>query len=484
MLCLIFCVIYCNLHYRNRHYSKEVLVKFYDREVELRLLRKIKSMSLDYSKMTTIVGRRRIGKTRLILEAIKDELYVYFFVSRKSEALLCAEFVEEIKARLKIPIFGEIKSFKDIFALLLEFSRNHPLTVVIDEFQDFYFINPSVYSSIQHLWDLNKDSSKMHLILCGSIYTLMKKIFEQSKQPLFGRTDKRIMLKPFLPEILARILRDFDSFSPENLLSFYIITGGIAKYVELMTNERAFSLSDMLDVILDENSLFLDEGKNLLIEEFGKEYATYFSILSLISSSRTSRREIESVLQKNIGGYLERLENEYHLITRIKPILAKPASRNQKYVLEDNFLNFWFRFIYKYRSTIEIGNFNYVKKVIKRDFSTFAGKFLEKMFIHFLASSNKYTDIGSYWERGNQNEIDIVAINKETKKVLLAEVKLRSEKLNTRILPVKARKLFSLLKDYEFEFKGFSLEDVPLFVDSACKKSQPGKYSLRGQANR
>lgn len=104
------------------------------------------------------------------------------------------------------------------------------------------------------------------------------------------------------------------------------------------------------------NSLFIEEGKNLLIEEFGKDYGIYFSILSLIASGKTSRPAIESILETTVGGYLDRLENDFGLIKKIRPVLAKPNSRMVKYSVEDNFLNFWFRFIFKHRSAIEIGN--------------------------------------------------------------------------------------------------------------------------------
>ncbi len=96
----------------------------------------------------------------------------------------------------------------------------------------------------------------------------------------------------------------------------------------------------MINEIFRVNSFWLDEGKNLLIEEFGREYTTYFSILSLLASGKTSRSEIESILEKNIGGYLERLQDHYELIKPLKPVFAKPGSRVQKYFIEDNFLNF------------------------------------------------------------------------------------------------------------------------------------------------
>ena len=119
----------------------------------------------------------------------------------------------------------------------------------------------------------------------------------------------------------------------------------------------------MIDTIIDPNSMFLEEGKNRLIEEFGKEYGTYFSILALISDSKTSKSEIESILERNISGHLARLENDYNIIKSIKPINAKPNSKVQKYEIVDNFLAFWFRFIFKYQSLIEAENFDRLKEI-------------------------------------------------------------------------------------------------------------------------
>ncbi len=139
---------------------------------------------------------------------------------------------------------------------------------------------------MQNIWDSYKDASKMNLILSGSIYSLMKKIFENKKEPLFGRANHKILLKPFTFLTLEEILEEHHpSYNNEDLLSFYILTGGVAKYVELLIDNKAFTFEKQLDLVFDENSLFIDEGKNLLIEEFGREYTTYFSILSLISSS-------------------------------------------------------------------------------------------------------------------------------------------------------------------------------------------------------
>ena len=404
-------------------------MKFYNREKELENLRNIENSSKVSSKMTVIVGRRRIGKTKLIQEAYKEK--VYLFVSKKNEALLCEEFISIVQNTLDVKVFGQIIKFKELFEYLMELATTTPFTLVIDEFQEFLQINDSIYSDMQNIWDSYKENSKMNLILSGSIYSLMKKIFEDKKEPLFGRANNKIHLKPFTVDTLKEVLQEnYSKYTNDDLLSFYILTGGVAKYVEILVDNKAFTLDKQLELIFDEYSLFLEEGKNLLVEEFGKEYTTYFSILSLIASSKTARVEIESILDKNVGGYLDRLENEYTIIRKVKPIFAKEGSRTLRYEIIDNFFNFWFRFIYKYRSAIEIENYKYVKNIVHRDYTTYSGRFLEKYFLEKLKLSNQYSDIGTYWERGNENEIDIIAVNDDFKTMLIAEVKRQSKKID------------------------------------------------------
>jgi AAA+ ATPase superfamily predicted ATPase len=434
-------------------------MKFYDRAEELKNLKEIQTSSLKSSKMTIIYGRRRVGKTTLVKKAYDNK--VYLFVSKKNEIILCEEFIDIITNSLDIKILGEFRSFAKLFEYIMQISIDKPFTLIIDEFQEFLYINNSIFSEIQNIWDEYKDKSKLNLIFCGSIYSLMKKIFENQKEPLFNRANNKILLKPFDIETIKEILKDNNpTYNNMDLLSFYIFSGGIAKYIEIFYDKEAFCYEKMLDVIFHQNSLFIEEGKNILIEEFGKEYTTYFSILSLIANSKTSRREIESILEKNIGGYLDRLENEYNIIKKIKPIFAKEGSRSVKYEIIDNFLAFWFRFIFKYKSAIEIENFEFVKEIVKRDFNTFAGKFLEKYFKEKLILSKKYSFIGSYWERGNKNEIDIVAINELEKTALIAEVKINKNKINLQVLKQKAQKLEQKLNGYKIEYVGYSLEDM------------------------
>ncbi|NDV96105.1 ATP-binding protein [Dysgonomonas sp. 521] len=436
-------------------------MKFYNREKELALLGKIEKQSQQIAQMTFVVGRRRIGKTSLLIKANSDKTYIYFFVAKKNEALLCEEFIDEIKHKLKVELFGEFKTFKDVFGYLMELAKTKHFTLIIDEFQEFMFVNSSIYSDMQNIWDSKKAESNINLILCGSIYSMMKRIFEHSKEPLFGRATHRIFLKSFdIPTIKEIVAEHYPEYTQEDLLAFYMITGGVAKYVELLIEEKAFTLESILDTIFSENSLFLDEGKNVLIDEFGKDYGNYFSILSLIASGKTSRIEIESIMEMQVGGFLDRLEKEYSLVKKVRSIFAKPNSRSVKYQINDNFLNFWFRFIYKYRSAVEIGSLDYLKEVVKRDYTTYSGHILEKYFIEKMISKRLYSEIGTYWEKGNQNEIDIVAVNDLEKSVTFTEVKRKKENISIQKLKEKSKNLQTQLKGYKVEFLGLSMEDM------------------------
>jgi AAA+ ATPase superfamily predicted ATPase len=436
-------------------------MKFIDRESELEMLEEIRKRSERSAMMTVITGRRRIGKTTLTIKVFENYPFLYLFVVRKSEILLCRDFIEEINRAFSINVLGEFSSFARLFEYLLVLAESKPFTLVIDEFQEFLNVNKSVYGEIQKLWDLHKSKSKMNLVLCGSVYSMMKRIFEDEKEPLFGRANERIYLRPFRVDVVKSLLTDhFPGVKNNDILAFYTITGGAARYVELFFDKEKFTLPGMVEEIIRENSLLIDEGKNLLIEEFGKDYGTYFSILSLIASSKTSRPEIESIMQKNTGGHLDKLENEYMLIKSIRPILSKPGGRIQRYAIDDNFLAFWFRFIYKNRSALEIENYKYVRAIIKRDFSTWSGMFLEKYFREKIVLSGNYTSVGSYWEKGNRNEVDIVAIDDENRRVLIAEVKMRKASFRPTLLRNSARNIVSKLPDYQVEYGSFSLEDV------------------------
>ena len=440
-------------------------MRFYDRTNELAELQRIKNLSFnDHSRLTVVTGRRRIGKTSLIMRSIEDSPTVYLFVGRKNEATLCAEFIPVIAQSLETSVPNEIRTFRSLFQYLMELSVSRAFNLVIDEFQEFYNINESVYSDMQNLWDQYRKKSRMNLIVSGSIYSLMQKIFQNSKEPLFGRADNIIKLSAFSLTTLKEIIHDHrPDYSNDDLLALYAFTGGVPKYVELFCDNGALSVDEMINFMIRENSPFTDEGKNLLVEEFGKNYATYFSILSAISGGINTQPEIEAALgNKSIGGQIKRLIEDYNIIVRKRPILAKEGSQTVRYEIQDNFIRFWFNYFDRHRSLIEIKNFVGLQAIIKADYPTYSGKMLEEYFKQKFAESFQYRAIGSWWDtRNGQDEIDIVALKLEKKQAVVAEVKRQKKNFKPELLAAKVEHLKrKLLPKYQIEMVCLSLESM------------------------
>ncbi|NRA73031.1 MAG: ATP-binding protein [Gammaproteobacteria bacterium] len=439
---------------------------FYNRDLELRLLRATSDkISQTKGRLTMLVGRRRVGKTALLLQSFKTTGFLYLFVTKTTESDLAEQFFLQIKEQLDIKVFGSPSTLHDVFDILLDYTKTHPLTVVIDEFQDINIVNPSFFSQLQKLWDLNKDSSMMHLVCCGSIYSMMTKLFQDAGEPLFGRADRRVHLKPLKPSYIKEIMLDNDLYNPADYLLWFCFSGGIPKYTEWLVDAG----DKTWQRLISEHSLVAEEGRYRLFEDFGSEHPLYFSILSAIASGKTSRGEIEWHLDgTSVGVALENLEQTYEVVTRSMPITAKEKSRGYRYQIVDPFLSFWFRFIYKNRSAIEIGNFAYVRSIIERDFSVYSDRSLELLCKEILAESGQFNQIGSYWERGNANEIDIIAINDLDKRIVIGEVKRQSKRYSETILIEKSVPMLQKLKKhgYSVEYHYFSLD----FLDSLFEK--------------
>ena len=438
-------------------------MKFVDRTRETASLQAIQKQSLEHAQFTVLTGRRRIGKTSLVFHAYKDMPFLYFFVSKKSEAELCAAYQQEISAKLGIPMLGRVMHFADIFEYIMQLSKRQPITLFIDEFQEFMRINSSVYSDMQRIWDINKEEAHIHLIVGGSVQTMIHQIFENKKEPLYNRQTSMIRLKKFPPSVLKEIWASHNpNYTPDDLLALYSFTGGVAKYVELLMDNGATTREKMIQTIIQPDSVFLSEGKNLLIEEFGKDYGVYFSILTAIASGHLQRSQIEDIIGKEIGGYLTMLEDTYGLISKHKPLFATTNS-NIRYRLDDNFLIFWFRFIFKYNYMLEIDAFEALQQIIRRDYETFSGKMLENYFKEKLAEEQQFTQIDNWWSRNGETEIDIIAINELTKQAVFCEVKRQAKELDLSALEAHTREFLIAtrqLKKYSISYQDLSMENM------------------------
>ena len=437
-------------------------MKFYDRINELAILHENELQSYDNAVFTVMMGRRRVGKTSLITKAMEGKEYAYLFVSKDSEALLCQNFQRDIEQQLGITIYGEVTRFKDFFEVIMKESQKRHLTIVFDEFQTLYKINPAIFGDIQNIWDKYKDGAKINLIVLGSIQTLMKRIFEDEAEPLYGRPTSKFTLRPFTIGVMKEILHDANpDYAAEDLLCMYAITGGVAKYIELFIDAKCYTKEKMLNYVCRQDSYFLTEGKDLLHQEFSGDYGTYFSILQVIAAGKTKRSEIDSILQKDMGTYLQNLESKYELISRMKPLLSNQYGKVTAYEIHDNFLRFWFRFIYPYQTLIERNLFILLKSNITNNYEGFTGRTLECYFQDKVMETERFTQVGNWWDRKGQNEIDLIAVNEFDHTGIVAEVKRNPHKISMAKLQDKVSALPAKdFGEYTLEQTSFSIEDL------------------------
>lgn len=434
---------------------------FYDRKLEFDVLKNNWLKSESRSVMTTVVGRRRTGKTSLLLKSVEGQDYLYLFVSRDNEQVLCRRFQERASQALGARFYGQVSSFAELFEELMIAGRERHYTLIIDEFQNFLGINKSIPSSIQDIWDRNKETSKVNLILCGSIYSMMKKIFENGDEPLYGRRDSDMRLQPFSIDTLKLILKDHNpNYSPDDLLCLYMLTGGVAKYVALLMDANAVTKTRMLNYALSDDSPFLAEGTELVVSEFGRDYGTYFSILQLIAGGMTTQPEIDSIIGKNTGVYLSNLNEDYTFVSKNQPIFAKPSQRNIRWQIDDPFLRFWFRFVYPYQELVESRRLDLLRKYVSDNYNQFTGRTLERYFQEKALQSGNYTRVGNWWDRHGECEIDMIALNEFDRAGVIAEIKRNKGKINLSALQRKVDLLPPEFSRYNMRLIQLSLEDM------------------------
>ena len=443
-------------------------MRFYDRKKELERLHQLRAVAFEnHSQLVALTGRRRIGKTSLILRSCESTPTVYLFVSRENEAMLCRRFIRVIQQALPTCYVPEsVDHFEELFRILMEIGKQIAFNLVIDEFQEFYYINPSLYSLIQDCWDRLKDQTHICFIASGSVYTLMHRLFMDMKEPLYGRCDALMKLQPFETTVLKEILADYKpDYSSEDLLALYTFTGGVPKYIENFVDHGSLSMEQMVDQMMQPDSIFQSEGKALLIQEFGKKYGNYFAILSAIANGdKTIPRLTQDTGESGVTGHLKRLEEDYELITKRRPIFAKEGTQTVRFEITDLFLRFWFRYFTKYSDLIEMGNLPLLGTLIKNDYPTYSGLTLEIYFRQQLRESLQFRNIGSWWQAKKEKdpcEIDIVAIYAENQQALVAEVKRQRKNFKPGAFQEKVATIRQkLLFDFKIEAKLLTMEDM------------------------
>ena len=437
-------------------------MKFYDREAEIEILRQNEKQAERNATFTVLMGRRRVGKTSLVTTALEGKPFAYLFVSKDSEAVLCQKFQQTLEEQLGIEVYGRLTHFRDVFEVIMKESQKKHFAIVFDEFQHFYKVNPAIFSEMQDLWDRYHRNSHINLIAMGSIRSLMKQIFEDKNEPLYGRPTSKFTLLPFTIDVLKKIFHDHKpDYRNEDLLCLYMITGGVAKYVELLMDAGCYTKEKMLNYFCRQDSYFLTEGRDLINQEFGDDSNTYFSILQLIAGGLTRRSDIDGAMQRDMGTYLQNLERNYNIVSRLKPLLAKPNSKTSSYEISDQFLRFWFRFVWPYQSLVERQQLSLLRQNMGQHYEQFSGRTLEQFFQQKAMETGQYTLVGNWWDRKGENEIDLIALNEFDHTGVVAEVKRNPRKLSLARLEQKMKTLpADEFHPYQLSMQLLSLDDM------------------------
>jgi AAA+ ATPase superfamily predicted ATPase len=429
--------------------------KFYNRKIQLKLLDKHFAIAKNNLFTEVIVGRRRIGKTELVKKYIEQKQSLYFYVTKKSSQIILNDFAEILKERFPFAP-TTINNWEDFFNFIFELSKKQRLIVVFDEFQNFNSIDKSIFSILQKKIDEYKNESKMHLLFIGSIQTLMEKIF-MAKEPLYGRIDNFIYLDPFNFNEIREICEDHKNRDIENIFNLYAIFNGVAKYYDFLEKNNLFN--KRVETILKELFIVRDtplykEGQNLLIEEFGQDYERYFDILFCLSIGKTKINEIALEMRlpiTTISKYLLVLNKKYKLVER-RNLYNKKNSKDNRYYLKDVFLRFWFRYVYKNYTKIEIGSFEIILFDFKKTFASHKGLIFEelarKLLYKKILEENilplNPKKISNYWDK--KYEFDIYG--EDSKNFLIGEIKLNNKAVDR-----------NLIKKIE-EFAGFRKKNI------------------------
>ncbi len=415
-------------------------MRFYDRTKELEELQ-----TLDQAKpaMVVITGKRRVGKTELILHYL-SERGIYFFVDhKKNESILVAEFLEELKRKYTLPDYvGEISSIENFLSLLFDLAQKQEMVVVFDEFQRFAKMNPSIINQFQKQWDIKHRQARLFLIISGSSVGMIKKLFIQEEAPLFKRADNIMYLEPFSFPQIIKIAADLGIKNFREQLQLYFLFGGIIYYYKLLEKYGVISFEEAIEKLLvREFAPLQQEVRDILMESFGREHRTYYEILNALALGKNTKKEMSDyvgVEETSLSPYLNDLRELVKVIEYRLPITEDQLkSKKGRYCLSDNFFIFWFTFIFRNASYYEQKNYDLLKSIITKKKEEFFGKVFEtfsREVLQFLNREKKapffMEQVGNWWGhyRNNQGirqeiEIDLCAINKQEKKILFGECK-------------------------------------------------------------
>ena len=423
------------------------------------------------SGFVVIYGRRRVGKTTLIKEFIKDKRAFYFLATTESEAQSMKRFAGVLSRATKNPMLSKV-TFTDWLDLFQVVADDHPdekKVLVIDEFPYLVKTNPDFPSILQNAWDEVLKDHNVMLILCGSLISMMKKHALAYDSPLYGRRTAQIRLMPLqFTDVYA-----VQNLSFEQAVEQYAITGGVPKYMEFFQSDEPL-VEQIRRVVLSKNG-FLYEEPDFLLNEEVQTPINYFSVLKAISDGNHKLSKIGMTMEQDtsaITPYLKTLIDLGFVIKNV-PITEKNPERSRKslYYVSDNFIRFWFRYVYPFKGELELDNQQIVLdemgKDFKQKFVAFAYESICRNIFAELCRKGQIdfepSRIGSYWCNDNEGdtEIDVAAVDNQHKRLFLGECKYHAKPVDVAVYSAlqekgQSKELTAAFKGYEIVYGLFS----------------------------
>ena len=330
--------------------------------------------------------------------------------------------------------------WEKVFKLLVDFKTESKKVIVIDEFQYLGQSNSAFPSIMQRIWDTILKDANVMVILCGSLVSLMKSQTLDYSSPLYGRRTAQIKLK----QIEYKHYNEFfENYEKEDLLPFYAVTGGVPKYIE--TFQKYGDINEAIENSILNTQSYLYEEPYFLLQKEVTEVGSYFSLIKAIAMGNRKLSDIAGVLgvkQTNLTKYLKVLM-DLDLIEREVPVTETMPEKSKSglYRITDNYIAFWFKFVYPYRAYLEKGETEYVMTRIK---SGFVQNYLSFIYedvcrekIWQLSANDELgfnvDRVGRYWG-AKTGEIDIVAIDSEKGNILLGECKYSTSQKGLSVL--------------------------------------------------
>lgn len=418
------------------------------------------------SSFVVIYGRRRVGKTTLIKEFLKDKTAFYFLATEELESQSMKRLAGVIARTTKNTLLQKavFTDWLDLFRVIADYKPGEKKVLVIDEFPYLVKTNSAFPSILQNAWDeILKDSNVM-LILSGSLIGMMQKYALSYDSPLYGRRTAQMRLAPLpFTDVYAVQQMPFDQAVEQ-----YAVTGGVPKYLEFFEDGRPLE-KQLKDTVLSKNG-FLYEEPNFLLKSESATAVNYFSIMKAIADGSHKLGKIAGILGQETSAltpYLATL-SDLGFVEKRTPITEKQPEKSRKglYFVADNFIRFWFRYVYPYKGELEFDNMQIVLDELNQDFRekfvAFAYEDICKNIFSELCKNGAIpfvpSRIGSYWlnDFDGDTEINLMSVDHQNKKIFAGECKYHAK-------PVDAPVYFALkekvdrAKEFHKAFPGYEV---------------------------